>query len=270
MFPLAGKAFPTGADELTDSIRDALAEVLTLPKKGVPVTVDAPDYPKVKRLVVNLDGASVSATEPPPKPELTGKRQPGLRVKALEVSGRPVRYESSQVEFGLTAEDVGLAFAKDKSGRPLLVLTDAAAGKVDARVAAADIQTLALAAASAAAAQQGIKVQSVDVDLRQEGKRSVVADVRVKAKKMMVSGVVRITARLDVDDALTATVSGLNCTGEGVVGSLVAGVVQPKLKAHEGHKVPLVAFSLGDVTLRDLTIDVKDGLRVAARFGKRG
>ena len=268
MFPLAGKSFPATADDLTTSIRDALAEVLTLPKKGTPVTVDAPKYPAVKRLLVDLDGATVSATEPPPKPKPTGKREAGIHVDKLEVTGRPIHYEASKLEFEVTAKAVDLAFAKDKSGHPLLVLTDAGEGHVDAKVGKADIQALATAAASAAAKEQGVAIQSVEVDLKSEGPRSVAADVRVKAKKMMVSGVIRITGRLDVDDELNATVSGLDCTGEGMIGSVVAGVVQPKLKPYNGQKVPLVAFSLGDVALRDLKIDVKNGLHVTARFGK--
>jgi hypothetical protein len=270
VFPLAGKTFPSSADELAGSIRDALAEVLTLPKKDSAVTVDAPAYPKVKRLAVDLDGAAVAAAEPPPKPEPTGKRQPGVQVARLTVSGRPIRYGTSRVEFGLDAKDVDLAFAKDKSGKPLLVLTNAGEGSVEANVSKADIQTLAKEAATAAAASQGITIQSVDVDLRSEGERSVVADVRVKAKKLMVTGVIKITGRLDVDDELTATLSGLACTGEGMVGSVVAGLVQPKLKPYDGRKVPLVAVSLGDVTLRDLKIDAKAGLHVTARFGKSG
>jgi hypothetical protein len=268
VFPLSGKTFPGTADELAASIRDALAEVLTLPKKAAPVTVDAPAYPAVKRLAVNLDGAAVSAAEPPPKPEPTGKRQPGVRVDRFTLTARPIRYGAGGIDLGLDAKDVDLAFAKDKSGRPLLVLTDAGEGNVEANVSKADIQALAKEAATAAAAQQGITVQTVEVDLRSTGERSVVADVRVKAKKLMVGGVVRLSAKLDVDNELTATVSGLSCSGEGMVGTLVASVVQPKLKPYEGRKVPLVAFSLGDVTLRDLTIDTSAGLRVTARFGK--
>jgi hypothetical protein len=41
----------------------------------------------------------------------------------------------------------------------------------------------------------------------------VAADVRIKEKKMMVSGVIRVTAKLNVDDELNATISDLSCTG---------------------------------------------------------
>jgi hypothetical protein len=268
VFPLAGKTFPTTADELEAAIRDALAEVLTLPKPASAVAVDAPKYPEVKKLAVNLDGASVSATEPPPKPKPTGKREPGVRVARLDVSGHPIKYENSKLDMELTAKDVSFEVAKDKKGNPLAVLSDAAEGSVDAKISKADIKAIAMNVGGAAAKQQGVTLQDVDIDLKSTGPRSVAADVRVKAKKMVMSGVLHVKGRLDVDDELNATVSDLSCEGEGVIGSMAAGVVQGFLKKYNGQQVSLLAFSLGDVTLRDLKIDAKNGLHVTAKFGK--
>lgn len=268
MFPLAGKIFPRSAEALADSIRDALSEVLSLPKNGTPVTVEAPKYPSIKRIKVDLSDAAVSAAEPPPKPRPTGKREPGVQVDQLEVIGHPIRYEASKLELELKAKNVVLEFGKDKSGQALLVLTAADEGHVDARIGKADIRSLAIAAAEIAAKQQGISIKDVEVILKSEGKRSVAADVRVKAKKMMVSAVIRITGRLDVDDELDATVSDLDCTGEGMIGTVAAAALRAKLKPYNGQQIPLVAFSLGDVALRDLKIDVQNGLHVTARFGR--
>jgi hypothetical protein len=268
VFPLAGKTFPEDAEQLSESIQSELAEVLTFGKKASPVTVDAPKYPHVKKLKVDLSGAKVTAKEPPPQPKPTGKREPGIEVDQLEITAHPIQYETSKVNFDLTGKAVSFDFAKDKKGKPLLVLSDAAEGKVDVNITKADMQSLAMSAASLAAKQQGVTIQEVDVELTSQGKRTVSANVRVKAKKMLVSGVVHVTGQLEVDDELNATFSNLSCTGEGMIGSMVAGLVQPKLKAYNGKKVPLMAFSLGDLALRDLKIDVKSGLHVTAAFGK--
>lgn len=270
MFPLAGKKYPNSADELAGSIREALSEVLSLPKNGSAVVLEAPKYPAVKKMRVDLDGARVHAATPPPPPKPTGKRQPGISVSQLEVTARPIKYETSKVDVQLKGTGLEFEFAKDKKGGPLLVLTDAEDGQVDLRINKADVQSLATAAASAAVKEQGVTIKDVEVNLRSEGKRSVGADVRVNAKKLMVRGVIHIKGKLDVDDELNATLSGLECTGEGVVGSIVAGIVQPKLKPHNGRRIPLVAFSLGEVALRELKIDTKNGLHVTARFGKSG
>ena len=65
MFPLAGTNFPVSSDELASSIRDALADVLTLPKNASAVTAEGGKFPVVKKLTVNLNGAVVRATKSP-------------------------------------------------------------------------------------------------------------------------------------------------------------------------------------------------------------
>jgi hypothetical protein len=267
VFPLAGKSFPTSSDELAEAINGALAEVLTLDGKGKAVSAEGGKFPSIKKLKINLNNAAVSATEPPPKPKPTGKREPGIAVDQLEVVGKPIKYEQNKLELELKASGVKFDFGRDKKGQPLLVLAEAKDGRVQAKMSKADIEALARTAAELAAKQQGIKIEGLDLTLTSQGPRSLAADARVKAKKMMVSGVIHIKGKVDVDDEMNATVSGLECKGEGMVGTMVAGVVQGKLKPYEGKVFPLMTFSLGDVALRDLKIEVKNTIKVSAEFG---
>ena len=268
MFPLTGKAFPTSSDELAASIKEALAEVFTLSGKSSGVSIAGGKFPSLKTVKIDLDDATVSASEPPPKPKATGKREAGVSVEKLEVSARPINYEGTKLDLKVSGSGLRFDFGRDKKGRPLLVLTEAADGKVEAKIDREDVRELLLAGATAAGKQQGITIQDLELELTSNGPRSVAADVRVKAKKLMMSGVIRIRGQLDIDDELNATVSGLTCTGEGVVGSAASGIVQKKLAPYEGMEVPLMAFSLGDVALRDLKIAVKESVRVTAAFGK--
>ena len=269
MFPLAGNDFPESADDLASAITEALAQVLTLSKKDAAVTAEGGKYPSIRKLRVNLNNAQVSATEPPPKPQPTGKRQKGIEVEQLEVTGKPIKYENNRLELELKASGVSLDFARDRKGQPLLVLADAKRGHVQAKMSKDDLEALARAAAEMAAKGQGIRIEDLDLTLSGEGKRSLAADVRVKAKKMMVSGVVRISGRVDIDDELNATVSKLDAEGEGMIGSMASGLVKSRLKPYEGRTFPLMTFSLGDVTLRDLKIDVKNNVQVTAEFGSK-
>ncbi|HEV2292681.1 MAG TPA: hypothetical protein VGR35_02430 [Tepidisphaeraceae bacterium] len=267
MFPLAGKNFPTSSDELATSIEEALGEVFAMPKRSG-VTVDGAKFPALKTVKINLTGATISAKEPPPKPKPTGKRQPGVRVEKLEVTGQPIQYEQTKLNLKVAGSGLAFDFARDKKGKPLLVLAEAEDGKVEAKISRKDIETLLTEAAGLAAKQQGIRIQDLDLDLEQEGPRSVAAEVRVKAKKLMMSGTIVITGKLEIDDELNATVLDLNCTGEGMVGALAAGVVQAKMRPYNGMTIPLMTFSLGDVALRDLKIKVKDSVEISAAFGK--
>jgi hypothetical protein len=268
MFPLAVQTFPATAQELTSAIRDALADVLTLANPAGAVHAEGNAYPRIERLTVDLSGSIVDVTQPPPpKPEPVGDRQPGPAVERLDVRGQPLRVGSGSANLALTARGLGFDFAHDARGNALLMLREAREGSVDVSVSRADLQAILLAAASAAAKQQGVSIQDLQVNLTSRGPRSVAIDVRVEAKKSMFKGIVRLTGRADVDDDLNAAVSELACTGEGMVGSLAAGFLQNKLNEINGKRVSLMAFSLGDVKLRDLAIDTTDGLHVTARFG---
>ncbi|MDQ3441657.1 MAG: hypothetical protein M3478_15040, partial [Planctomycetota bacterium] len=137
MFPLAGKNFPTSSDELATSIEEALGDVFTLPKKNG-VTIDGAKFPALKTVKINLSGATVSAKEPPPKPRPVGKRQPGVRVAKLEVTGQPIQYEQTKLSLKVTGSGLAFDFARDKKGNPLLVLAEAEDGKVEAKISKKD------------------------------------------------------------------------------------------------------------------------------------
>lgn len=271
MFPLAGKDFPTSAEELSTAIEDAIREVFTLPKKAGVTVGGGAKWPHVKHVRIDLDGAKLNRPdEPPPKPVGVGKRKPGITVDRLEISGHPIQYEQTKLDLDFHATGLTFDFDRDEDGRGLLVLTDAEDGEVAAKIKKKDIEALALEAATIAAKQQGVTIQELDLDLTSSGTRSVAADVRVKAKKMMVSGVLRIAGAAEVDDELNATLSGLTCTGEGMIGNAAAGFLQKHLKAYDGRQIPLMAFSLGDVVLRDLDLSINGSVEVSAAFGHKG
>jgi hypothetical protein len=266
MFPLAAKTFPESAEELKDAINNALAEFFDLPSEGSGASVSG-EPESIKSVKIDLDDAEVRAGRPPPKLKGTGKRSPGPKVQKLDLSAQPIKYDQAKLFLKIAASGLEFEFDRDRKGRAMLVLTNAKSGKVDARISKSDIEALATEAATRIAADQGIKVQEMDLKLRSLGPRSLAADVRIKAKKI-VSGVIQITGRLDIDDELTATLSDLECRGEGLVGSAVSGVVQSKLELYNGKTIPLMAFSLGDVALRDIKLDLaRKGLHVTADFG---
>src|SRR4051812_30898828 len=100
MFPLAGKKFPASADELADAITAALGDVFTL-KGDDAVKFDGGKFPAIKSVSIDLDGATVSANKPPPKPIGTGKREPGPRVDKFGLSAQPIKYEQAKLNLKL-------------------------------------------------------------------------------------------------------------------------------------------------------------------------
>ena len=118
-----------------------------------------------------------------------------------------------------------------------------------------------------AAKEQGVTIQDLKLDLTSKGPRAIAVKADVKAKKLVVSGQLTIRGQAELDDKLVATLSDLACDGQGVIGKMAAAFLREKLKKLDGQKFPLMAFSLGDVALRDLQLNINGAVEIDARFG---
>jgi hypothetical protein len=268
MFPLSGSDFPTSIDELKSAIRGGLSEVLTLTNPDSAIRIEGGAWPALDRMTIDLNDATLRITQPPPKPKAKDDRQKGITVERIEVLGHPIRYGRSAADLGLSAGNVRLDFAHDQNGRALLLLGDATDGHIEMKIDKADLQNALTDAATAAAKPHGVAIQDLQLNLASDGPRSLAGELRVKAKKMVMSGVVLLRGRIDIDDALVATLSNLACSGEGMIGGMAAAMVNTRLKSFEGKRIPLTALSLGDTALRDLQITAGQTIAVSANFGR--
>lgn len=268
MFPISGTNFPASIDELKAAIRGGLAEVLTLASPENTVRIEGGAWPNLDRMIVDLNNAAVNITQPPAKPKPRDDRQKGITVGHFQVLGRPIRYGRSSADLDVSASNVSLDFAHDQSGRALLLLSDAADGRIEMKVSKADLQSAMTDAATAAAKPHGVAIQDLQLTLTSDGPRSLAGELRVKAKKMVMSGVVLLRGRIDIDQSLVATLSNLACSGEGMIGGMAAAMVNTKLKSYEGKRVPLTSLALGDTALRDVKIDAGQDVSITAKFGK--
>jgi hypothetical protein len=268
MFPLSGTSFPASVEELRSAIRGGLSEVLTLPNPDKAVQIEAGSWPVLYRMTIDLNDAVIRITQPPAKPKPKDNRQQGITVNQLQVLGHPIRYGRSAGELDVSASRVALDFAHDQSGKALLLLANAADGRIEMKINKSDLQGALTDVATAAAKPHGVSIQDLQLNLTSDSPRSLAGELRVKAKKMVMSGVVLLRGRIDIDDSLVATLSNLACSGEGMIGSMAAAMVNTKLKSYQGKRVPLTALSLGDTTLRDLNITAGQVVSVTANFGR--
>lgn len=265
MFPLDGPAFPASAEELTASLESALRRLFRVDRPGPIVRVQGGTWPALERVTVDLAGAALHAPGPPPRPGGAHQR-PGFFVRDWTVSAPGVRTAGAAGDLELTARDVRLDYDLDeRAGQALLVLAGAGQGRVRAATSKRDLEALLLAAARAGAAEHGVSIERTTLELESLDSRAVRVAARVEARKVVRVNI-DVTGRLTVDEQLVATLSNLECGGSGLVGSMVAGLVRRHLAPLEGRRVPLQAFALGDVRLRDLELAVRDGIEVTAAF----
>ncbi len=192
-------------------------------------------------------------------------RDCGLRV-SRSAAGRSC-FNDAQIELSCTAREVRIGQGRDEKGKILLLLQDAAEGRVEVAVPLTDLEALVLAGAKAEAAKQGVNVESVRIELHSRSERALDVVVHVVAKKLFINAAVQISGSVAIDEQLNARLSGLECTGEGTFGTLACGFIAPHLARFNGRDFSLMALPLGEVKLRDVRIAAGRELRVTAQFG---
>ena len=266
MFPLPTKTFPPDAGALQAALEESLRRVVT--PVAPMVTVEEKSYPELAAIRVSLDGADVG-DRPPPRPvRSVGAIEPGLRVDNFAINGRPILLQGAKIELSCTAREVRISQGRDEEGNVLLHLQDAVEGHVGVAVALADLEALVLAGAKVKAAQQGINVESVRIELRSRSERALDVVVQVRAMKLFLSATVRIIGSVAIDEHLNARLSGLECDGDGTLGTLACGFIAPHLQTCNGREFSLMALPLGEVKLRDVRIAAGQELRVTAKLGR--
>jgi hypothetical protein len=264
MFPLKTNALPTNAADLARHLNDSLRDLFHLPND--PVSIREVSYPHLASLSVCLDGAQVQGP-PPPVPTIGAERSPALTVDSFTVKGSQVSVGPAGVDFALEAKQLALQRASGRDGNVVLVLESAADGRIEVSASPSDIEALIEEVARAEAGKHGVAIDTVRLSLRSNSPRSLAAQVRLRAKKLFLSTTLQITAQADLDEDLNATISGLDCTGDGALGGIACGVLKPHLEKINGRTFSLMSLPLGEVRLRNVQIIASDKLSITAEFG---
>jgi hypothetical protein len=264
MFPLNTDSFPATADELKRLLSESLRQLFNFARD--PVEVRANPYPHLESLTISLDGAEVRQP-PPAAPSPQSEPVPASTVESFRVAGAAMKVGPAAVDFALYARDLQLHQATDRQGQIVLLLHNAADGRIEISASVSDLEALIAEVAKSEAGKHGVNIDGVELSLRSQSPRSLAAEIRLRAKKLFVTAALRMTGQLDLDENLTATLSGLDCTGEGAIAGIACGVLKPHLQKIDGREFPLMSLPLGEVRLRDVRIAVGDKLSVTAEFG---
>ncbi len=264
MFPLHTKDFPATADALEHLLNESLREVLILPRDAV--QVQEAHYPALTQIAVTLDRATVRPNPPKPRPS-AGKTKPVLEVQQLSIRGEEISTGPAKVSLVLDAREVRLNSGTDENGDVVLGIDGATDGSVELSTTNSELEAAIGEIAKREAGKQGVTIEDVRLSLHETGPRSVQAETTLRARKLFFTAVVRIAGSLSIDDELNATLSGLQCSGEGAIGSMACGFLEPHLRKVEGRSFALMALALGDIRLRDVRLSANDNVTVRAEFG---
>ncbi len=264
MFPLFTQRLPDSAAELERLLGQSLARLFSVNSERL--VVRAPKYPAIDELRISLDRAKLRADAPRP-PALLARTEPAFTLQMLDIQGANVSIGPAIVDLKLNARDVELAQTRDAHGDLVLVLQTAASGALEISSAISDIEAAVANLAKKEASKHGVTIEQVELRVEPRGSRGLDAELRVRARKLFFATLVQIAAKLDMDEKMTATVSGLRCHGEGTIGSLACGFLSPQLQKFDGRSLSLLALPLGEIRLQDIRIVASDRITVAADFG---
>ncbi len=242
----------------TATLRLALAGVvrpLGLPEAALSMEGT---FPSIASLHVDLTGAKFHRGLHFAHSSAGG--EPAFFVRDLQVVGAPLYVEVLPVLLSAKASDAVFALSGNT-----LSFSRCNAGHLELSVKQADLETALASVAREAAEKKGGELKSMQVHLQSAGPRALELRAVAVAKAMFFTATLTITGRVEIDDALDVRVVNLDCVGEGIIGSMAAGAIRPKLAAVEGRSFSLKAFV---PSLHNITLDAADGLRIRAEFGQ--
>ncbi len=264
MFSLKTTAFPSSAAALQRLLNESLR--LLFDVAADPVAVRDASFPKLAEINISLDDARLRP-DPPRPPSIAGDISPAIEVGRLLLHASALSIGPTEIELALSARDVRLGQGKDSDGNIVLSVQKAEEGKIAIAVASRDLEALIANVAKAETSKHGVTINDVQLTLRSTSPRSLSAEVGLRAQKLFLSASLRITGQFDLDEQLTARISGLRCSGDGGMATLACGVLTPHLQRLDGREFPLMSLPLGEIQLRDVQVAVGDKLSVTAEFG---
>lgn len=265
-FPLAHKGVPQNRDELTQSMTSAYKARVSLPSEETAVQATG-EYPALEELRVDLSGASIRANYRPTQMKQAVAVRDGLTVRKLEYVASPIRYGGASSYVRVEARDVKMGLITDRRERGVLVLTEARDGTAALHMSREDVRQALITTARAAAGKAGFLVTNLKLELKSDSSRSLAATVKLDGLWVLLPASLTFTGRIDVDDRFNARFSSLAVEGNDVTGSVIAGVLKPKLQKYNHKAMPLVHFPDGKIRLQDLRIQLDDELDVTVAFG---
>lgn len=231
----------------------------------------AGEFPALTKLFIDLSGGAVPEALPP-RPAVDGARSE-FDVESLELLAEGITFQGSRATVRLEASGVRLALAGASPGEDAaatLDLAGARTGELAIEMSQREIEKAILALAQSAAREHGVSIERTALKTESTGPRSVKFCADVLARKLFMHTAITLRGELSVDGNLDARLTGLTCSGGGIIGQLASNFLQPHIAKLERQVFPLASFALRGVRVRDIALEAGEPLRVRAAFGTGG
>jgi hypothetical protein len=271
MLLLHGPCFPADERALHQALSKGIAGCFLPTGRTPSVTLDGNGGEHYEQLRVDATGCRLAVDVPARLQPGVGDRRKGFAARRFEIVASPLQVDGASIDLHLAADDVRFDFDRTSCGDPLLVLDSARGGRIRCRADRIQIEDLLTARLRDAARKHDATIEAAEFSLVKCSGRSLQLTGRVTVSRRMllkVQGTVVVSVGLDIDQELNAVVGEAKCSGEGIVGAALAALIEPKLTQVRGRRIPLTAFSLGNLRLETLEFDVEPNLCLNAEFSR--
>ena len=264
MLPLSGESFPSTSQELVTAIKRGLGEQGVEAKS---VEAKGGRFPKIESLALDLTDAK--AARDVRMPSLKPASGAGsVQAETFELRAEPFYFEEAPFELHVQASRAAFSFA-GTPGEGTLILNEAEEGSLSLSTAITDLEALLHGILVELAEKQGVEVRETNLELTSQGPRTLSFRGEVTAKMFIMTAALTLSGQIDVDAGLNARFSRLTLSGDGMITKIANGFIRPKLDLLQNRVIPLLAFSLGDLRLRDIEVSTDERLLIRAAFGSR-
>jgi hypothetical protein len=265
MISLGRKDFPSPRGELAEALDDALHRFVEKP--GQIVDLRSRVFPLVDEIRINLDGAIVDSSPPPPV-KVEGETSRAFEASLVTINGRRISVYSVPIDLRSEMRDVSFNKGFDANGDAVLVLQRARDGHLVMSAVQLELEQAIIRLVGAKARLYGIDLEKVRLSMRARGRRSLAADIYVEAKKFFARAKIDIYAQVDISNDFVVKVSQLKCKGDGKLGSFACATLQPAFQRLLEKSFPLKSIPLlGEIELRDIHVAVADTVELTVDFG---
>lgn len=262
---LLNSRVPATTPDLLVCLANLLAQAITITPQTITATGQ---YPAIDKLTIDITRAT-----PLDHPAATWSSDPGetvseFTVASLEITGRPFGTGVREATIEASASHCKGQFIKAADNQLALRVAGAQSGQLRISVTRENVEAAALAQAAQTARAQGVEIKSVNLTWQTQGDKTLMAQILVNAKKgFLPAANLKVKGQLQIDDSLTATISNLSVDGEGMVGSIGAGLIRPKLMQAEGMKRSLLSLPLDAIKITGVSLQAtNDALTIQATF----
>lgn len=269
---------PTTDAEVTGRLRAAVQQGLPAGSRADALQLTAElDGDDIATLAVDLTGVDVPTIKTDDVEGLLGSAEltssTPMTVRNLTIAGNPLLVAGAKVTVTGQLANLPGAWVETTDGRLGLQLTeptDASSpvtGAGAAQITKADLVTAANTVGQSLAAEVGVNLSDVTIDLRQLSPRQVQVNAGARIKKGFIGASAEVQATASIDANMVVSISGLQVSSKNPVINALLGVVKGKLDRFNNRTFAINDRLPAGVKLSSLEFTVDQAIAVRGTIG---